>query len=113
MPLPKYIFNKEAEDVINRIIAAEDIYIGDHEKDPDMFYFNQELGRGAVTFFINQETGKVKVKYSDPENREKNDWYKSGVADNIKHHLNKHIEKSNTGGGRKKQKTRKNRLPKV
>jgi hypothetical protein len=127
MSLPKYIFKKEAADVVDRIIAAEDIFIGDYEKDPDMFYFNQGSGQDAVMFVINQNTGLVEVKFSEPgrnghppyegnnENGneygdlgedEDNDWYKSGVADNIKYYLQKLVIESTKGGKRKSRRNK-------
>jgi hypothetical protein len=131
MPAPKYIFKKEAAQAIKEIIKGEDIWIGDYESEPDMFYFNQGSGADAVTFIINQETGLVEVKYSEPGrqgnppymgNNEKddiyadlgddedNEWYKSGVADNIKYALDNLVVESAAGGKRKsKRNNRKSR----
>jgi len=107
MPLPKYIFKKEASEIVAQIIKGEDIWIGDYESDPDMFYFNQGAGADAVSFVINQDTGLVEVKYSEPENEEDNEWYKSGAAYNIKYALDKLVVESSTGGKRKSRRNRK------
>lgn len=131
MPGPKYIFKKEASKAIEQIIKGEDMFIGDYESDPDMYYFNQGSGADAVTFVINQDTGLVEVKYSDPGRQgnppyegnnedddefgglgkdEDNDWYRSGVADNIKYALDNLVVESSTGGKRKsKRNNRKSR----
>lgn len=123
MSLPKYIFKKaEASKAVEQIIKGEDIFVGDYESDPDMFYFNQGSGADAVTFVINQDTGLVEIKYSDPGrqgnppyngnneeddpyadlgNDEDNEWNRSGVADNIKYALDKLVVESATGGRRK------------
>jgi hypothetical protein len=128
MTLPKYIFKKEAAKAIEQIIGAEDMFIGDYESDPDMFYFNQGSGTDAVTFIINQDTGLVEVQFSEPGrqghppyegnnedddeyadygNDEDNDWYKSGLAHNIKYYLQNLVIESAKGGKRKSR--RKNR----
>ena len=127
MPLPKYIFKKEAAEIIAKIIVADDIFIGDYESDPDMFYFNQGSGNDAVTFVINQDTGLVEVKYSEPGRQghppyegnnedgdeyadlgddEDNDWYKTGVADNIKYSLQNLVVESAKGGKRKSRRNK-------
>jgi hypothetical protein len=112
MPLPKYIFKKEASKVVSDIVSGEDMFIGDYEEDPDMFYLNQGSGRDAVMFTINQDNGLVEIKYSEPEKKENNDWYKTGVAENIQYYLQKHVVESATGGKKKsrrsKRKLRKN-----
>jgi hypothetical protein len=108
MSLPKYIFKKEASDVIDTIIAGEEMFIGDHEQDPDMFYFNMGSGQDGATFSINQKTGTVEVKYSDPEEEEDNDWFKSGVAENIVYHLQKLVVESAKGGKKSRRNRRKN-----
>lgn len=108
MVLPKYIFKKEATAVIEEIIAGEEIFIGDHEQDPDMFYFNMGSGQDGATFSINQKTGTVEVKYSDPEEKETNEWFKSGLAENIINHLQENVVESAKGGKKSRRNRRKN-----
>ena len=99
-----YSKKKETSAVIEKIIAGEEMFIGDHEQDPDMFYFNIGSGQDGVTFSINQKTGVVEVTYSDPDNEEDNEWFKSGFAENIIYHLQKNVFESAKGGKKNRRK---------
>lgn len=114
MTLPKYIFKEDASKIADQYIAAQDISIGDTEIDSDSLYYRQAFGGSGVTFFINQDTGKVKVKYSNPEKKENNEWYTSHLAGDVLDRLKKHVVESNKNGGgsrrvrKNRRKTRKN-----
>jgi len=117
-----YQFAKGAGQGVENIIKGEDMFIGDYEYDPDMIFLNQGAGADAVKFIINQDTGIVEVKYSEPgrngnppyegnneENDEfadlgkdeDNDWYESDATVNIQLYLQTMVVKIAKGGRRK------------
>ena len=93
--------------LLGKFVNTNGIFIGDYERDPDDIYFNMGSGTDSVGFKINQSTGTVEVRYTDPETD--NEWEAYSGA--IVRLLQKHVVKQS--GGKRKTRCNKRRNTKT
>jgi hypothetical protein len=107
-----YIFKEGTRQFVDDAILShdDDGHIGDFESGPDYFAFNFASGQDTVEFSIDQVDGKVKAKFTLPNN-DKNMW--SGpFAENLLPILQDCVIKQNGGKKTRKRTYKKRRVSK-